>query len=186
MAREAEFDPAEHPRDDEGKFTGKGGGSPLKGLSDDDITPKVKEQLLSRLKFKNERTEDGARSSVLTRLHNLLANDDLVLYHEIPGDHADSVRKRGIGGGESAEETVFASINAPSDFVTSAVKTIVKFKIKQSDLKKLSPDMRYHWSNKLSAEQVMLLEHPDDLKGAYVSLSRFVKPNEIMDVQVRR
>lgn len=65
--------------------------------------------------------------------------DGLPVYHESPGDVAESMKRQGILG----DYGIFGTIAAYSNFVTTETKTIVKFHIPPSRYDLVAPDMRY-------------------------------------------
>lgn len=124
-------------------------------------------------------TEEGAEFIVQSELARLRGNGDLLLYHEVPGDVSESIKQQGIHG----EIGVFASINTPSNYVSSDTKTVVAFTVPSSV--HFAPDMAYHWSDKLGPHQMMLKSSRSDLRGAYVGLDATqIPPRWIRDVQV--
>jgi len=184
---EADFNPAEHPRDEgSGEFTDKPGGGDGERKrklpkSDDEITDAT-----FKLLPEEARSEEGAERLFNKKLRALSDRGELEFYHEAPGDIETSVKRRGIVGGEEGEG-VFAAVNAPSEFVDAPVKTVVRFKVPRAQLQDIVPDMRYNWSAKMSDYQMLHLEHQDEkLRGAYVGLRDRVPPSWITGVQVVR
>lgn len=171
------FDPSQ-PRDEDGKWTEAGGGARRNKLpeTDDEVTQEIIDQLPAEA-----RTPEGAEAYFSRRMGEMIRQEHVVFYHEAPGDHADSFRREGI----RSEYGVFASVGVPSEFVTSREKTIVRFRAPPSQTDHVSPDMRYYGLNKLSAEQMLLLEHPD-ITGAYVSFPDAIPPRWIVGVEARR
>ncbi len=157
-----EYDPGQ-PRDEGGRFSGGQGGAGGRDRmpnSDDEITDAFIASLPDSIK-----TEEAAERAFKTKLLEMARKGELVLYHETPGDVKASIERKGLLGGWSA--SVFASIGKPSDFVTSDVKTVTAFTVPV--ITDLYPDAQYGWSEKLGIHQLLLLDYPDDLVGAYVS-----------------
>jgi 2'-5' RNA ligase len=106
------------------------------------------------------------------------------LYHEAPYAALDSIIKNGLTSGESVEDTNFATIGQPSNFVTTPDKLIVKFNIRSrpDQLDRIRPDMRYTSDD--PAEDLMG-EH-GGVMGADVAVNGRILPGEIESIAVVR
>jgi len=112
------------------------------------------------------------------RIHKHWPNG-IIAYHESPTCPGDSFRKHGING----DYGVFATIGQPSNFVTSAKKTIVKFRIPphHNNPNHITPDMAYEPDN---PHKDLLSQHPGDLTGADISLNtENVPPHRIISIE---
>jgi hypothetical protein len=96
--------------------------------------------------------------------------DGIILHHETPGHEGRSIRENKLQGGYG----VFASIDAPSNFVTSKDKTTTKFRVPASEYENISPDMGYGGNDEGSTHDDPFIDfmnkHPNP-KGAYVGTS---------------
>lgn len=135
------------------------------------------------------RTAEGADKVYLQRLEaratdmpRQRGNRGVTMYHEAPGDVKRSMERNGIKG----DYGIFAAVGEPSNFVTSSTRTIVEFQVPLSEIRAeaVVPDMSLVWSDKMTGQQMALLEHPD-LQGSYVSISRdYIPPSWIKSIRV--
>ena len=114
--------------------------------------------------------ESHAERSFYSKLQQ---TPNVEFYHESPGDVSESMSKNGIKGTYGT----FATIGKPSNFVTTPVKTIVKFVVPKSELNHISPDMRY------DGYRDLMEQHPN-LIGSDVGFGRNIPPSWIKDIQV--
>lgn len=187
-----EFNEEDHPRDEDGRWTDGGGGDG--GSSSDSGGGKSDADKLQakfdKLPEVARQSEDGAREVFQTMLKNLKPD----FYHESPGDVSESMRKEGIRQGYG----VFAAIGKTSNFVTSPVKTVVRFSVPKKQLDIVVADGMTHAMYKgddmgdgskvpmdVSGEQGLMMAHPD-LIGGYVSVNvdAGVPPSWIKSVEV--
>ncbi len=175
----AEWDESKHPRAPAGSDKGGEFASVFElPETDDELTPEI----IARLPAEAQ-TNEGADHFFISKLRALSDSRGVVMYHESPGDVRDSMLRTGIRSGYG----IFARVGEPSGYVTSDVKTVVKFYLPKNEITRdnIGPDMRYTWSEKLSPSQILLLAHPT-VKGADVSINhweRLPKKN-IIDVTV--
>lgn len=131
-------------------------------------------------------TEEGAEKIYQARLERVWREtplDQPMFFHEIPGDQATSVARKGLVG----EYGVFSAVGEPSKFVTSPVKTVVGFRVPYMELDHVGPDMRYFDHEQLGAHQRLLQEHPtENLRGAYVSYPDDIPKAWIKTIRVER
>jgi hypothetical protein len=100
----------------------------------------------------------------------------LLLSHEAPGDQVKTFRRTGVREG-------FATVGAPSTFVTGEVKTRVWFNVRYSDAENVTPDMRY------DADQPYLdalRQNGGKLRGVDVSFNFDVPASEIARIELIR
>lgn len=122
-------------------------------------------------------TPEEAPQVFADKLETLGRKNDLVFYHESPGDVAASIINRGL-----VDEANFATINQPSEFVTAPVKTRVRIRVPRQQLHTVVPDMRY---DPEQAHFDLLKQHPT-LRGADVAINQPIQPSWILDVDVIR
>lgn len=110
----------------------------------------------------------GAEEVYREALERYVRDGKLVIYHETPGNVAESIASRGVVG----DIGVFGSVGVPSDFVPHGVVTVTQFEIPEAYINQglIAPDMMYTGLNSLTPEQLALLENPD-LLGSYVSIA---------------
>jgi|WetSurMetagenome_2_1015567.scaffolds.fasta_scaffold01454_9 hypothetical protein len=101
--------------------------------------------------------------------------DFIFIYHETPLENVVNIMKSGL-----KNDSNFATIQTPSNFVISKSKAIVKISIPKNKWHYLSPDMRYDPEDALND---IIKQHPK-LIGADVSYNDQIPVKSIVNITI--
>lgn len=125
--------------------------------------------------FKGSTEEEAQKFWVKKLEAQTLDGDGLLLSHEAPGEMTETFMRSGLREG-------FATVGAPSNFVTSAEKTRVWFKVPYVSAESITPDMRYD----AESPHLDALRERGSLRGVDVSFNFDVPPDIIAKIEVVR